>query len=121
MTPLRQQMMAALQLNGKSPATVEAYVREVSLRLATSEIFFLPVLALSVIFRAKFRAAIDNAGLLDRIPSQVWQQPWVVHCQPVGDGTPRLAVSGPLCFPRGHCQQPHPQLSGRRGDLQFPG
>ena len=31
MTPLRQQMMAALELNGKSPATVEAYVREVFL------------------------------------------------------------------------------------------
>jgi len=27
MTPLRQQMVAALELNGKSPATVEAYVR----------------------------------------------------------------------------------------------
>ena len=31
MTPLRQQMMAALELNGKSPATVEACVREVAL------------------------------------------------------------------------------------------
>ena len=31
MTPLRQQMVAALELNGKSPATVEAYVREVAL------------------------------------------------------------------------------------------
>jgi len=31
MIPLRQQMMAALELNGKSPATVEAYVREVFL------------------------------------------------------------------------------------------
>jgi len=31
MTPLREQMMAALELNGKSPATVEAYVREVFL------------------------------------------------------------------------------------------
>ena len=31
MTPLRQQMVAALELNGKSPATVEAYVREVFL------------------------------------------------------------------------------------------
>lgn len=31
MTPLRQQMTAALELNGKSPATVEAYVREVFL------------------------------------------------------------------------------------------
>ena len=31
MTPLRQQMVAALELNGKSPTTVEAYVREVAL------------------------------------------------------------------------------------------
>src|SRR5262249_36840610 len=31
MTPLRQRMVAALELNGKSPATVEAYVREVGL------------------------------------------------------------------------------------------
>jgi hypothetical protein len=58
--------------------------------LATSENFFLPVLALSVIFRAKFRAAIHKAGLLDLIPAEVWQQAWVVHCQPVGDGTRAL-------------------------------
>jgi len=58
--------------------------------LATSKNFFLPVQALSVIFRAKFRHAIDQAGLLDLIPSEVWQQPWVVHCQPVGDGTRAL-------------------------------
>jgi integrase/recombinase XerD len=31
MTPLRQQMTTALELNGKSPATIEAYVREVYL------------------------------------------------------------------------------------------
>lgn len=54
--------------------------------LATSQNFFLPVQALSVIFRAKFRQAMDQAGLLDLIPVEVWQQPWVVHCQPVGDG-----------------------------------
>jgi len=58
--------------------------------LATSENFFLPVQALSVIFRAKFRAAMEQAGLLDLIPSEVWQQPWVVHCQAVGDGTRAL-------------------------------
>lgn len=31
MTPLRQKMIAALELNGKSPSTVESYVREVYL------------------------------------------------------------------------------------------
>src|SRR5262245_51946201 len=54
--------------------------------LSTSENFFLPVQALSVIFRAQFRAAIEQAGLLDLIPANVWLQNWVVHCQPVGDG-----------------------------------
>jgi len=58
--------------------------------LSTSENFFLPVQALSVIFRAKFRAAIGKAGLLDLVPAEVWQQDWVVHCQPVGDGTRAL-------------------------------
>lgn len=58
--------------------------------LATSENFFPPVQALSAIFRAKFCDAIVQAGLLDLIPSNLWQQPWVLHCQPVGDGTRAL-------------------------------
>ena len=58
--------------------------------LSTSQTFFLPVQALSVIFRAQFRAAMDKAGLLALIPAEVWQHGWVVHCQPVGDGTRAL-------------------------------
>jgi Putative transposase/Transposase zinc-binding domain len=58
--------------------------------LSTSENFFLPVQALSVIFRAKFRTEMEKAGLLDLIPSEVWRQNWVVHCQAVGDGTRAL-------------------------------
>ena len=58
--------------------------------LATSANFFLPVEALSPIFRAKFRAEMEKAGLLDQVPSEVWQQHWVVHCQPVGDGSRAL-------------------------------
>jgi hypothetical protein len=58
--------------------------------LATSANFFLPLEALSPIFRAKFRAEMEKAGLLDQVPSEVWQQHWVVHCQPVGDGSRAL-------------------------------
>jgi hypothetical protein len=58
--------------------------------LATSENFFLPVEALSPIFRAKFRDEMEKAGLLDQIPSEVGQQDWVVHCQAVGDGSRAL-------------------------------
>jgi hypothetical protein len=33
---------------------------------------------------------MEKAGLLDQVPSEVWQQHWVVHCQPVGDGSRAL-------------------------------
>jgi len=47
--------------------------------------FFLPVRALAPIFRAKFRDAIDVAGLAAEIDAAVWSVNWNVHCQPVGD------------------------------------
>ena len=51
-----------------------------------SPAFLAPVRALSPIFRAKFRDAIDAAGLLGEIASQVWAIDWNVNCQAVGDG-----------------------------------
>lgn len=48
--------------------------------------FLVHVRALSKMFRGKMRAALDRAGLLAQVPSEVWQQPWVVHCEAVGDG-----------------------------------
>jgi len=58
--------------------------------LPTSDQFFLPVEALSPIFRAKFRAEMKKAQLLDQIPAEVWQQDWVVRCQAAGDGVHAL-------------------------------
>jgi hypothetical protein len=46
--------------------------------------FLVPVRALSVIFRAKFCAALKKAGLLDNVPLRVWQKKWVVHSQHAG-------------------------------------
>jgi hypothetical protein len=48
--------------------------------------FFLPVRALSVIFRAKMRQALAQAHLLESTPEKTWTQPWVVHCQHAGAG-----------------------------------
>jgi Putative transposase/Transposase zinc-binding domain len=48
--------------------------------------FLVPVRALSVIFRAKFCAALNQAGLLRFAPSSLWQQKWVVHSQQAGRG-----------------------------------
>lgn len=42
--------------------------------------------ALSVIFRAKFCAALKKAGLLEQVPRPVWQKHWVVNCKAAGQG-----------------------------------
>jgi hypothetical protein len=57
---------------------------------ASSPGFYLPVHALSAIFRAKFRDAMDAQGLLDEIPAAAWQIDWNVHCQAVGSGQATL-------------------------------
>lgn len=57
---------------------------------ASSPGFYLPVHALSAIFRAKFRDAMHAAGLLGEIPTQVWNIDWNVNCQAVGNGQTTL-------------------------------
>jgi hypothetical protein len=57
---------------------------------ACSPGFYLPVHALSAIFRAKFRDAMDQAGLLAQIPLEVWNIDWNVNCQAVGSGQTTL-------------------------------
>ncbi len=60
--------------------------------------FFVPVKALSVLFRAKFRDALQQAGLFDQVPAEVWRQDWVVHCKPVGKGVGALKYLAPYIF-----------------------
>ena len=48
--------------------------------------FLVPVRALSVIFRAKFCAALKKLDLLKYVPSPVWRKKWVVHSQHAGRG-----------------------------------
>jgi len=60
--------------------------------------FFVPVRALSKIFRAKFRDAMKRAGLLAQIDPSVWRQDWVVHSQAVGDGRASLKYLAPYVF-----------------------
>jgi len=57
--------------------------------------FFLPVRALSKLFRAAFRRALQKLKLFDKAPSKVWRQKWVVHCKPVGDGQAALKYLAP--------------------------
>ena len=52
--------------------------------------FFLPVKALSKLFRAAFQRALRKTALYTQIPPTVWRRAWVVHCKPVGNGQATL-------------------------------
>ncbi len=66
--------------------------------LASRADFFVPVKALSILFRAKFRDALDRAGLLAEVEPLVWRQDWVVHSQAVGDGQASLKYLAPYVY-----------------------
>jgi hypothetical protein len=65
---------------------------------ASSPGFYLPVRALSQVFRAKFRDAMDEAGLLGEIPPEAWRIDWNVNCQAVGDGAASIAYLARYVF-----------------------
>jgi hypothetical protein len=54
--------------------------------------------ALSILFRAKLRDALDRAGVLAQVDPAVWRQDWVVHSQAVGDGRASLKYLAPYVF-----------------------
>jgi hypothetical protein len=60
--------------------------------------FLLPVKALSKIFRAKFRQALQKTPCYAEIPGVVWKRPWVVHCKAGGDGRSALKYLAPYIF-----------------------
>ena len=60
--------------------------------------FLLPVRALSRLFRGKLRQALRNSDGYARIPTRVWQQEWVVHCESVGSGLNALKYLAPYIF-----------------------
>lgn len=64
----------------------------------TSSGFYMNVRALSKIFRAKFRDAMNAAGLLSDIPNEVWKTDWNVNCKPAGDGSAVQKYLAPYVF-----------------------
>jgi len=88
MTPLRQRMVEDMQLRGLSEKTQEAYVRAVR-QLAEHY--------------GKSPAQISEEELRQTacfadVPQAVWEQEWVVHCQPVGNGVSALKYLAPYIF-----------------------
>jgi len=60
--------------------------------------FFLPVKALSKIFRAKFCDLMKQAQLFDPIPADVWHIDWNVNCQAVSSSEASLKYLAPYVF-----------------------
>jgi hypothetical protein len=60
--------------------------------------FFLPVRAMSKIFKAKFFNEMKKAGLASKICPDVWRQAWVVNCQAVGTGANSVKYLAPYVF-----------------------
>ena len=54
--------------------------------------FLVPVHALSKLFRARFRDALKKRfpEIFARLPTSLWNNPWVVHVEPVGSGAQAL-------------------------------
>ena len=66
--------------------------------LSSRQDFYVPVLALSPIYRAKFRDAMQRAGLLDRIDPKVWTLNWNVDSEAVSESDTSLKYLAPYVF-----------------------
>jgi hypothetical protein len=60
--------------------------------------FLVPVKALSLLFRAKFRDILARKGLLNLVDPAAWSRDWVVHSQAAGDGRESLRYLAPYVF-----------------------
>ena len=60
--------------------------------------FYVPVKALSPIYRALFKEDMRPAGLLEHIAPQVWNTPWNVHSQAGANGHTAFTYLAPYVF-----------------------
>jgi hypothetical protein len=60
--------------------------------------FFVPVKALSPIYRAIFKENMGQAGLLEHIDPQVWTIPWNVHSQATPHSATAFTYLAPYVF-----------------------
>lgn len=60
--------------------------------------FYLPIKAMSKIFKAKFRDEMKKSGLYPKIPSDVWNQTWNINCQAVNSSEQSVKYLAPYVF-----------------------
>lgn len=66
--------------------------------IPASKHFFLPVKALSKIFRAAFQKELRKTQLYELVPANLWRKKWVVHSKPVGNGNAALKYLAPYIY-----------------------
>lgn len=66
--------------------------------IKSKENFLMHVKPLSHLFRSKFKAALKYTEIYYSVPSKVWEQEWVVHIKPVGNGDAVLKYLAPYIF-----------------------
>ncbi len=64
----------------------------------SGEKFFVPVRALSTIFRDKIGDGLGKLGLFGLVDQKVWKNPWVVHSKPAGTGEAALRYLAPYVY-----------------------
>jgi len=60
--------------------------------------FLVPEKPLAMLFRAKLRDALKNAGLFAQVDRRVWKKDWVVDCEPLGYGVAAFKYLAPYIF-----------------------
>jgi hypothetical protein len=53
---------------------------------------------LALIFRAKLRDGLKQAGLLAHLDPQLWKKDWLIDCKPVGNGLAAFKYLAPYIF-----------------------
>lgn len=66
--------------------------------IAARNSFYLPVKALSKIYKAKFKTEMVRLGLIGQIDPGVWNTDWIVNCQAVGKAEASLKYLAPYIF-----------------------
>jgi hypothetical protein len=60
--------------------------------------FFLPIKAMSKIFKAKFHDEMKKTELYPKMPSGLWEQNFNVNCQPIGSSEQSIKYLAPYVF-----------------------
>ena len=81
--------------------------------------FYLPVKAMSKIFRAKFRDEMKRAGVFTEIPSAVWKLGWNVNCQAVGNSERSVKYLAPYVFKVAISDSRIAKVDGRRVFVRY--